>query len=1106
VISIRSSFVATLLLSTPAIAQDVSSNWFRSPAISPDGKTVVFTHHGDLYSVPTKGGRAVPLTIHESYESNPVWSHDGQYLAFASDRNGNFDVYIMPATGGEATRLTYHSSKDIPSDFTPDNQQVIFFSTRTDDVRNAQFPSPILSELYAVSVNGGTPTMLLTTPAHNARFNASGDKIYYEDFKGYEDLLRKHHTSPVAHDLWVYDTATKKHTKLTDFAGEDRNPNLSQNGKSLYFLSERNGDFNIFKMDPQPGAQAQQITSFEHHPVRDLSRSAGTDMVFSWHGDLYSIRGQRQPKRIDIQIATDTAGDEPHSTSLSSRATQFSVSPNGKEVAFIDRGEVFVTSTEFATTRRITNTPEQERSVDFAPDGRALVYAGERGGTWNIYQTKLADDDELYFFSATKFEESPLVQTSDDEFQPAYSPDGNKVAYLHNRTTLNVIDLESKEIVTALPGDTYYSYADGDHWFDWSPDSLWLAVHYYTPLRLFTFEVGLVKADGSMTAPDNITHSGYEETNPRWAMGGGALLWNSDRYGQRSHGSFGAQGDVVAAFLTQDAFDKFRLSKEEYELQKELDDKRKKDDTKDDDAQNADDNDAPADADNADDADKSKDEEDVVEPIKIDLKNLDTRTMRLTINASTLGDFLMSPDGDKLYYLAQFEKGFDLWVRDFREESTKKLTKLNARSASMEITKEGDFIFLLAGGALAKIDTKSGEKKPIPFKADIEIQGPQERAYLFEHMWRQTKEKFYNPDMHGVDWDWYRAQYEPKLNGISNNRDLATIFSEILGELNASHTGGRYRPKPAKGAASTATLGVYYDTAYTGDGMKIKAIMSRGPLDKADLTIEPGMIITHVDGTLLTGNQNFYQLLEGKSGQRVRLSLQPDQGDPFDAVVKPAGFGNEFQWRYLEWIESRNTLVEKLSGGRLGYAHIRGMNDASFRNFFAEVLGKHADKEALIVDTRFNGGGWLHDDLVEFLSGKNYLNAFPRNVEDPGVKYYMEPYGMWAKPSVVIMSESNYSDAYIFPWAYSTLGVGKTIGTAVAGTGTAVWWETLHTGDLVFGIPQVGLKGLDGKYLENNLLLPDYEVFLDPTSAANGDDTQIREAVRVLLEQLDNDD
>jgi len=1086
------------------LGQDVSPNWFRNPAISPDGSTIVFTHGGDLFTVPASGGRAIPLTLHSATETRPVWSHDGEHIAFASNRNGNFDVYVMPAIGGTATRLTFHSANDWPSDFTRDNKGVIFESSRMDDASSPVFPSRVLPELYEVSVNGGTPSMVLTTSAVNARFDRSGERIIYEDVKGYEDPLRKHHTSSIARDVWIFDAGEDSFTKLTDSSAEDRDAHIAKDGRSAFFLSERNGDFNVFRMRLGAGERATQLTKFKNHPVRHLSTSDNDVLPFSWHGDLYTMPAKGKPKMVDITILVDGRNDELERKTMKSGATDFAVSPSGKEIAFVVRGEVFVTSADFSTTRRITDTPEQERSVDFSADGRSIVYAGERGGSWNIYEASLADEDELYFFSATKIEEKALAETDADEFQPAYSPDGEKLAYLFNRTVLRVLDLEDGTEVTALAGDTFYSYSDGDHWFRWSPDSEWIAVHFYNRGRAFVAEVGIVPADGSNPEPIDISNSGYDDNSPSWAMQGGAMIWASARYGERSHGSWGSEYDVIGAFLTQDAYDRFSLSKEEYELREEMDEKKKEDEDEDK-ADEDSDEESDEDAEDIDEADKDDEAEEEVEKIEIDWDGIEERTVRLTIHASDLGGMAMSPDGDKLFYLARFEKGYDLWEHDFREESTKILTKLGASSASMVMAEDGKHIFMLAGGSLSKIDTSNGKKEGISFAADMEIDATGERAYLFDHVWRQTKLKFYRQDMHGVDWAFYGEQYEPKLGGIFNNRDFAEILSELLGELNASHTGGRYRPARASGAASTGALGVFYDNSYAGDGLRIEEVIEKGPFDTAGSAVEAGMVITHIGGVELAASVNAFGLLEGTSGQRLRVTLLGNDGESFEEVIKPISLGSESQLLYNRWNKSRRELVDKLSGGRLGYAHVRSMNDGSFRAFYSQVMGRYFEAEALIVDTRFNGGGWLHDDLATFLTGKAYVDLYPRNDEAPNKRFFGDPLTRWTKPSAVVMSESNYSDAHFFPWVYTELGIGETVGMPVPGTATAVWWETLHTGDIVFGIPQVGTKGAAGTYLENDQLEPTHLVPLYPDAVLKGVDTQLERAVEVLLEQLDAD-
>ncbi len=1070
----RTSFIGGLLLcllSLPLLAQ--SPLWLRYPAISPDGRAIVFSYRGDLYRVPSTGGSALPLTLHEGHDFMPVWSHDGRWIAFASERYGNYDVFVMPAEGGTATRLTFHSANDYPSDFSPDDSRVLFTSARLDAASNQQFPSGVLPELYAVPVQGGRVSQVLTTPAESARYSPDGQLLIFHDRKGYEDPFRKHHTSSVTRDIWSYHLPSGKYTQLTSFAGEDRNPIVSPDGQWFYYLSEANGSFNVFKKPLNGPGEPQPLTHLHTHPVRHLSMSKDGLMCFSYDGELYTLREGEQPRKVEVHIAADARYNPEKIVSVTKDATELAVSPNGKEVAFVFRGEVFAASIKEGTTRRITNTPEQERSISFSPDGRSILYATERGESWDVYRTSLAREEEKYFFNATLLNEEPVIATPAEEFQPAWSPDGKEVAYLEERTTLKVVNLETGAVRQILSGDKNYSYTDGDQHYQWSPDGKWFLVNFIQPNQWID-EVGLVAADGRSEVI-NLTQSGYNDLRPQWALDGKMMLWASDRDGMKNDASWGGQLDVYAMFFTQDAYDRFKLSKEEYELMKEAEKEEKDDDEK---------KDQP----------DEKKEKTTPEPLTLELEGLEDRKARLTIHSSTLGGFQLSKEGDKLFYLAKFEKGYDLWQTDLKSKETKILTKLNAKNVrDFRPDKEGKNLFVLADGNIFKIDPKEGKKEKVNFKGEMILNEAAERAYLFEHIWRQVKKKFYKTDLHQVDWDAYKTAYRRFLPHIDNSADFAEMASEMLGELNASHTGARYRPQ-RDNPDQTASLGLFYDQNWTGTGLKIEEVMLKSPVIQKGSKIRPGVVIEKIDGVEITPSTNHFRLLNRKAGKNTLLGLyDPDSGERWEEVVKPITLNEERELLYQRWVRRCRAIVEELSDGKIGYVHVRGMNDRSYRTVYEEVLGKNAQKKALIVDTRFNGGGWLHDDLATFLSGKDYITFMPR-----GQNLGNEPQFKWSKPSIVVMSESNYSDAHMFPYTYKTLGIGKLVGMPVPGTGTAVWWERLQNG-IVFGIPQVGMVDVNGEYLENNQLEPDIRVPNEPGLVSQGRDQQLEAAVRELL-------
>jgi Tol biopolymer transport system component len=683
-------FSLALLAATVTATAAETALWLRYPAISPDGETVVFSYRGDLWRVPSSGGQAIQMTVHAAYDFMPVWSPDGSKIAFASDRYGRSDVFVMPATGGTATRLTFHSASDFPSSFTPDSKNVIFFSGRLDARKMVGYPRRgAQPELYSVALSAAMPTQVLTTPAIYAVWDSAGQRLVYSDEKALETDLRKHDNSSFARDVWIYDSRTGEHIKLTDFGADDRQPVWAPGEDSIYYLSERSGDFNVWHLSLAGNADPVQVTNHDTHPVRFLSASAAGDLCYAWDGEIY-VRpaGSSESRKLDVIVAADSRHNETVYTDVAREISDFALSPNGKEIAFIARGEVFVTSVKHGATKRITNTPEQERSVSFHPNGRGLLYASERDGSWNLYRANMTDEDEKAFFLATAFKEKPVLETELETFQPHYSPDGKEVAYLEQRTELKVLNLASGESRTILLGDLNYSYADGDQWYEWSPDGKWFLVKFLSPTR-WSSEVGLIPSSGNGELV-NLTKSGYEDEVPRWAFKGEALFWFTDRHGDRQQAGHASKFDVYTSFLTQDAWDRFHLSEAEYELLKEKEKDEEKDEDKAEEEEKQGKKDKKGKKSEEDEEKEKKDEIELPDPVDIQIDGIEDRTQRMTLHSSRLGDAQITPDGDKVLYLARFEKGFDLWVYEPRKKEVKLLAKLNAeRTGDLYLDEKG---------------------------------------------------------------------------------------------------------------------------------------------------------------------------------------------------------------------------------------------------------------------------------------------------------------------------------------------------------------------------------------------------------------------------------
>ncbi len=1041
-----------------AVAQE-NPRWVRKNAISPDGSRIAFSYKGDLYVVNAQGGRALQITSNAAYDSDPVWTPDGASLYFSSWREGSKDIFLVSAEGGTPKRITNYPGAETPKAVLPDGR-IAFTASLQPDVKWDGFPGD--AQVWAVGNDGGRPALLTSVTMSEMSVRSDG-AILYEDYKGYEDPFRKHHTSAVTRDVWLLKDGT--FTQLTKYAGEDRQPVWAADGDTYYYISEQGGKtLNLWRGSLSHPEKAVQLTRYEKDPVRYISVAADGTVAYSQNGDLYLLKQGGEPRKVEITVVRDENERDMVKMNYTGGATAMAVSPDGKEIAMVIRGDVFVTSTEYKTTRRITNTPEQERGVSFSKDGRELYYAAERGGCWGIWRTVLTEKNDKLFTYATRTKEELFSEPGRTSFQPVVSPDGKWVAYLRDRTELVVRATKGGDVKSLLRGANY-SYQDGDQSFAWSPDSEYLLTGYQADGGWNNADVALIEVStGKIT---DLTQSGYSDGNFHWALGGKAMTWESDKNGFRSHGSWGAHDDIYIMFFDGQQMSKFLQDKEDEEVEKLLSGKSEKQLAK----------------------EEKKDSlaQEKGKKVELLLEGRENRVRRLTSSSAAYGDHFLSKDGHKLYYITPLESGAGLCVKDLREGDVKVL----ARGVTGRITPSADAseIYVFSGRGITKVTLASGQTKQIGFSGDFEFKPKAEREYMFSHIWKQVKEKFYDPGLHGADWEYYRTNYAQFLPYIDNYFDFQELLSEMLGELNGSHTGARYRPA---GGESLGQLGVLYDLAWTGDGLRIAEVLPGGVLNLADSEIKAGDVIVSIDGTPVLAGQNWFPLLAGKAGKKIVVTVKKG-GKEEDLVVKPVS--SDYDLLYRRWVRQREEIVERLSGGRIGYVHVEGMDSPSFREVYSKALGKYRNCDALIVDIRHNGGGWLHDDLVTLLGGKAYVEWRPR-----GQYIGTEPYSKWTKPSCVLMNEDCYSDACGFPYAYRDLGLGKLIGMPVPGTMTAVWWETQIHPQIVFGIPQVGGWIPDKQhYIENYQLEPDIRVESDPASMLRGQDLQLEAAVREML-------
>ena len=1077
----RTAIVSFICVAGALVAQAITPLWLRDVKISPNGKEIAFTYQGDIYKVPVKGGAAVRLTASPAYDQMPLWSPDGKYIAFASDREGSSDIYIMSSSGGVATRLTSYSGNEVPETFTPDGKYVMFSAMIQDPVKSAVFPSARMTELYQVPVSGGRITQVIATPAQMVSWSPDGKSFVYQDHKGVENEWRKHHTSSVTRDLWLYTPATNTHVNITAHAGEDRNPVISPDGTSLLFLSERNGgSMNVYEMPlSSPGAQPKALTSFKEHPVRFLSQATDGTIALTWDGEIYTLQKGGKPQKVAIDLITDSYNTVEY-LAVNSGASGGVPSPDGTMVAFTKRGEVFVTSVEYATTKQITNTAAAEKNISWGSDNRTLYYTSERDGKLNIYKATMSRKEDSNFANATVINEEALMSTTDaiDRGAAQVSPDGKKLAFVANRSALMVMDLDSKKVSELVPA-SLNAHRNGVD-YSWSPDSKWIAFTMVDNGHDPYYNIGVVNVDGKPEI-STITSSGYFDMEPKWNAAGDAVIFISDRYGMRSHGSWGSLNDVMAVFMNQEAYDKYKLSEEEAKLLK--------------DAEKSADKDKKEASDKKDDKDKEKETD--KKTVKIERDGFEYRTVRLTPYSSDISSAEVNADFDKLYYLSKVEKGYDLWKIDLRKGGASIVSKTNDASANLIPDAKRKSLFIMSGKAMKKMDF-SGEKiKTITYSGKMRLDRAAEREAMYADMRKQEAEKFYVENMHGVDWKKLTNHYTKFLPHINNNYDFAEMLSEILGELNVSHTGSGYRAPGAH--ETTGNFGLLYDLDYNGKGLKVAEVVIGGPMANSKSKVVPGCIIEAVNSQIIDDKTDYTQLFNGIVGKKTLVTVyNPTSGERFDEIVNPISQGAMNDLLYKRWVRNRAADVERLSGGRLGYVHIRNMNDESFRTIYAEILGKYYKKEGIVIDTRFNGGGRLHEDIEILFSGEKYFTQ-----EKRGVELCDMPSRRWNKPSIMLQCEANYSNSHGTPWVYKHRKLGKLVGMPVAGTMTSVNWVTLQDPTLYFGIPVIGYRTADGSFLENSQLEPDILVANDAAVVVTGEDQQLKAAVDELLREID---
>jgi tricorn protease len=1119
---------ATLLLAYAAPLPAAEIRLPRHPDYS-DGR-IVFSYLGDLWLVNDDGTNPRRLTVHPARDAHPKFSPDGKWIAFSSNRYGNDDVFVMPATGGTAKRLTYHSAPDTVVAWSRDSKRVVFSSARGRVYGG-------IPSLYDVPVDGGPEQPLPTDWGTFASYSPDGRQLAFNRHPA--PWFRKHYRGSYSADLWLCDLDSKTSRKLLDanLPDEEKPNNLwPMFGKdAVFFVSDRATQAkagspevlksvnNIWKL-PLTGEPPMQVT---HHTSGSLfwpSISAdGRTLVYEENFGLRKLdvsNGNGQPVEVKIDIVSDERENNLEAKTLASEADAYHLSPSGKRAVISVEGELFTVATDKGDPHRLTKTPgARDTSPQWSPDGKWIAFVSDESGREEVW---LCDE---------RGGQMKKVSDSDSEKGlPVWSPDSKALLYPASDKKLYKYMVDGDKTDVLVGGDAIEFGNMAVSRPQWSPDGKW--VSYAKSDATLLPHVFVIPAAGGkerrITGQDS-----YSDTNAFWTADGKHIVYLSGM----DVGNIGApnRNDTAQIFSVS------LVPEDRPASEKGVD--------------------SEADAATVPPARPARQAGDETPAratppkvdVKIDFDHLDRRARQITRSADTINGMALTPDGKSVAFVTNGVEGGrpvnSIWTATLDGERVTRVTQSSSPADDeggppapgrggfgggyngLQFAKDGRTLYYrqgrgiyaqtIGGGAPTTGDAAAartgarraptesagsadaaGGAKRVAFTLKVEIDQAARRKQVFGESWRVMKNRFYDPAMHGVNWDEMKTRYEPLLPHVADQADLYDVVNMMIGEINASHTGisggagggrGRGRGADSEGD-STRFPGV--DLEPKGGYWMVTHVYRHGPADKDYIKIKAGDYVLAIDGQPMTADDDIWKPLTA-AGPRVELLVnsRPAKDGAWTVKITPVSQTAFTNLQYEKWVDDRRAYVDKLSGGEIGYLHIRQMNEGSLRQFEKD-LAAQGRKRALIIDQRFNPGGNIDQELLEILGQKQYQYTRQRD----SVKVPRPLRGFFG-PMVVMENERSTSDAEVFPDGFKTLKLGKVVGVtsygAVIGTGSF----TLMDGSAL-RTPGSGLWNVNGTNLENYGVPPDVVVDNTPDDFLKDHDAQIEKAVEVLKEEI----
>lgn len=1064
---------------------------------------IAFSYLGDIWTADESGGNVQRVTANAAREVYPRFSPDGKWIAFSSDRNGNLDVFVVPSEGGQAKQLTFHSADDNVLAWSPDSRNILFSSQRGED---------FMARMYVVPVEGGLERNAGPDMGLWGTFSPDGSKLAIN--RRSQVYWRKYYRGSYQSDVTVMDIANKKFTDLTDFPGMDSWPMWSRDGH-IYFVSDReNGGLtNIWRVS-EKGGKAEQVTTFKSGDVRWPAISAdGKTIVFEHDFGIWKLDvASRKTSAIRINIAAETQENMSEVRTYTSRADDFDLAPNGRRVSLSVHGEIFTAPVEEGDVRQITDNPARDRNVLYSPDGKWIAFVSDRSGR-----------EEIFIAAADGSGDAQKI-TDLDTLKNNYrwSPDSKQIVFTTSDAKLYKVDVAAKQTVE-LASSKFGALTGAV----WSPDNKWIA--YAKPDQTRNTDIYLIPAAGGQER--KVTFDSYSEMNPRFSADGKKL------YFVRFEGGSGGFGDRASAQVWVTMLEKQDRDPDDAEDRPEA----------------AADETAGAGARRG--AGGGAARVAVAPEVKIDWDGLKRRTRQVTRLSSGAFNYEPGPDSRTIAFVTMEPGSLRSTPALYTiQDDGKRMARVATGAAGGEedaapqpgrggfgggmtgltFARDGRSLYFMEAGGIYSVPVSAapgaapapgsdsavgggrgaalaaaaapgagaggGARRRISFNVKVRIEKSAEWAEMFGDAWRTMKYRFYDPKMHGMDWDAARAKYQPLVEFVGDRQELLNIVNEMIGELNASHTGAAPPPAGrAEGGTATRHLGVDLEADAQAGRYRVSYIYEDGPADKDWVKLHVGDYLIAIDGKPVIAGDNYWKALNNTLNRRVTLTVnnKPAEEGAWKTRIEPAPAQAFATLRYERWVKERRATVDRLSNGRIGYLHIKAMDPVSLKRFEKE-LREYRDKDAMIIDQRWNGGGNIEQELLAILVQRQYQVWQPRGTESTS-----RPFAGYFGPKVVLQNWRSASNAEMFPAGFKALGLGKTIGTptmgAVIGTGSysLIDGSTVRTpGTGVF------LADKNRTNMENYGVQPDILVENSPEDNLNGKDRQLERAVEELQKVL----